>query len=290
MPGPLLIAHGGGGQAGHGVMSLFIAAVAAIAAIICYRTTRTAPFHYAVAQPRISLVGKIRLIATNGPFMLLMAIKLLQLTALAVTQAATPFLFKQVLKFSDTMLGLYFLVFYTAMIVSQRFWLRTARHAGKRRVYMIATAVYALMYLSWYVVQAGEPLYVTFLRAIGLGVTAGAVLLFGQSLLPDTMEWDYRRTGLRREGMLSAVYTIVEKLAYALGAALTGIVLGRAGYVAAHGPKPAIQPQSAIDAIYFLASLAPMGLLLLSCVALFYYQLTEEQLLGSSTTVDQPER
>ena len=47
----------------------------------------------------------------------------------------------------------------------------------------------------------------------------GAVLLFGQSLLPDTMEWYYRRTGMRREGMLAAVYTIVEKLAYALGAA-----------------------------------------------------------------------
>ena len=40
----------------------------------------------------------------------------------------------------------------------------------------------------------------------------GAVLLLGQSLLPDTMEWDYRRTGMRREGMLSAVYTMVEKL------------------------------------------------------------------------------
>ncbi|WP_174284800.1 MFS transporter [Sphingomonas bacterium] len=276
--GPLLIARGGGGQAGHGTMSLFVAAVAAVAAIVCFRTTRTAPFHYAVAQPRIGLVGKIWLIATNRPFMLLMAIKLLQLTALAVTQAATPFLFKQVLRFSDTLLGLYFLVFYMAMIVSQRFWLRIARRAGKRLVYMIATAVYAVMYLSWYFVHTGEPLYFTFLRAIGLGVTAGAVLLFGQSLLPDTMEWDYRRTGMRREGMLSALYTIVEKIAYALGAAMTGIVLGRAGYVAAHGAKPAVQPQSAVDAIYVLASLAPMGLLLLSCVALAYYDLTEAKL------------
>src|SRR3546814_5722365 len=70
------------------------------------------------------------------------------------------------------------------------------------------------MYGGWYCVETGEPLYLTFGRAGGLGVTAGAVLLFGQSLLPDTMEWDYRRTGMRREGMLSAVYTIVEKLAY----------------------------------------------------------------------------
>src|SRR3546814_5132963 len=84
------------------------------------------------------------------------------------------------------------------------------------------------LYVSWYFVETGEPLYLTFGRAVGLGVTAGAVLLFGQSLLPDTMEWDYRRTGMRREGMLSAVYTIVEKLAYAIGAGLTGLQIGRA--------------------------------------------------------------
>jgi len=135
-----------------------------------------------------------------------------------------------------------------------------------------------VMYLSWYFVTSGEPVYLTFLRAIGLGVTAGAVLLFGQSLLPDTMEWDYRRTGLRREGMLSAVYTIVEKLAFAVGAGLTGVLLGTSGYVRASGAAAVTQPQSAIDAIYFLASFAPMILLLLSCVALAYYDLSEEKL------------
>jgi GPH family glycoside/pentoside/hexuronide:cation symporter len=28
----------------------------------------------------------------------------------------------------------------------------------------------------------------------------------GQSLLPDTMEYDYRRSGLRREGAYSGAY------------------------------------------------------------------------------------
>src|SRR3546814_15209350 len=102
------------------------------------------------------------------------------------------------------MLGLYCLVFYSSMMLSQQLWVRLGRKAGKRKIYLIASGVYALMYVSWYFVETGEPLYLTFGRAVGLGVTAGAVLLFGQSLLPDTMEWDYRRTGMRREGMLSA--------------------------------------------------------------------------------------
>lgn len=276
--GPLLIARGGGGQSGHTAMSIFVAALAIAGSIYCFRATRDAPFHYGSEHVRLGMMEKLRLLVGNKPFVLLLIIKLFQLAALAVTQASTPFLFKQVLRFSDTMLGLYFLVFYGSMMLSQQVWIRIGRRMGKRKIYLISTLLYAFMYLSWYFVSEGEPLYLTFLRAVGLGMTAGAVLLFGQSLLPDTMEWDYRRTGMRREGVLSAVYTIVEKLAFAFGAGITGAVLGASGYVRAVGGKPVTQPQSAVDAIYFLASFAPMILLLASCIALAYYDLTEEKL------------
>jgi GPH family glycoside/pentoside/hexuronide:cation symporter len=274
--GPVLIERGGGGQSGHTMMSVFIATLAIVGTVICFRATARAPFHYSNDHIRLGLLEKIRLLVGNKPFVLLLVIKLLQLAALAVTQAAMPFLFKQVLKFNDTMLGLYFLVFYLGVMLSQELWVRLGRRLGKRKIYLVATLVYASMYLSWYFVETGEPVYFAFLRAAGLGVAAGAVLLFGQSLLPDTMEWDYRRTGLRREGMLSAVYTIAEKLAYALGAGITGILLGASGYVKATAGAAVVQPASAISAIYFLASIGPMILLVLSCVALIFYDLSEE--------------
>ncbi|MCE7796263.1 glycoside-pentoside-hexuronide (GPH):cation symporter [Sphingobium sufflavum] len=279
--GPTLIARGGGGQSGHTLMSLFVAALAVAGCLFCFRATRDAPFHYGNSHERLGFVQKLRLLADNKPFVLLLIIKLLQLMALAVTQAAMPFLFKQVLHFSDATLGLYFLVFYISMMLSQQVWVRVGRNWGKRRVYLIATIFYALAYMSWFFLQPGEAIAITLMRAVGLGVTGGAVLLFGQSLLPDTMEWDYRRTGMRREGMLSAVYTIIEKLAYALGAALTGILLGASGYVQATGGTSVVQPDSAIDAIYFLASICPMILLALSCVALAYYDLSEEKLAAA---------
>jgi GPH family glycoside/pentoside/hexuronide:cation symporter len=280
--GPLLMARAGGGQAGHTAMSIFVAALVLVATVLCFRMTRAAPFHFDHTPVRIGLMRKITLLFENKPFLLLLVIKLLQLTALAVTQAATPFLFKRVLGLSDTMLGLYFLVFYGSMILSQRVWVKSARRVGKRNIYIVATAVYGLMYLSWYFVAPGEPSWIVFLRALVLGPAAGAVLLFGQSLLPDTMEWDYRRTGLRREGMLSAIYTMVEKLSYALGATITGIVLGKSGYIQGAGAAAAniVQPPSAITAIYILASFMPMALLLASCIALKYYDLSEARLAG----------
>lgn len=247
--GPVLIARSGGGQARHTTLSIFLAVVIVAGTIGCFWGTRDAPFHYDESPVRLSLTRKLALMADNRPFVLLLVIKLLQLTALAVTQASMPFLFKRVLGLSDTLLGVYFLIFYGVMMVCQPFWVRAARRWGKRSVYLLATIAYALLYLSWYWLSPGEPLVLVYGRAVLFGAFGGAVLLLGQSLLPDTMEWDYRRTGMRREGMLSAVYTVVEKLSFALGAAATGIVLGRAGYIQGTGNAAVVQPQSAIKAI-----------------------------------------
>lgn len=276
--GPVLIAHAGGGQAGHTAMSLMLAVIAVVSAWFCFRATRDAPFYPAGEQPKMSLGAKWMLIASNRPFLLLMAIKLCQLMALAVTQASMPFLFKRVLGLSDTMLGLYFFVFYVAMIVSQPLWLRAGRRFGKRTLSIWVTAIYGVMYVTWYFVHPGEPHAFLFLRALVFGGTGGGVLLLGQSMLPDTMEWDFRRTGLRREGVLAGLYTVIEKVAYALGAAATGIVLGHSGYIQATGATAVTQPPSAIAAVYVLASWAPMGLLLCACILLCFYNLSEEKL------------
>ena len=278
--GPIVIGRLGGGQAGHTALSLMLAVIIIAATLACFRMTRDAPCRYDGDPVRLPLLRKLVMIADNKPFLLLLLIKLTQLMALAVTQASMPFLFKSVLKLSDTMLGLYFLVFYGVMIATQQLWIKAARRYGKRDLFFWITLIYAFLYLSWYFVTPNDPLWYLFARGAVIGAASGGVLLFGQSLLPDTMEWDYRRTGLRREGMLAGLYTVVEKLAYALGSALTGIVLGFSGYIQGHGATAVAQPRSAVEAIFLLASVAPMLLLLASCVALKSYDLSEAKLSG----------
>jgi GPH family glycoside/pentoside/hexuronide:cation symporter len=280
--GPVLIARSGGGQAGHTALSVLLAVIAILSSWFCFHATRFAPFHEAGHPPRLGFFRKLAMIGDNKPFLLLLAIKLCQLMALAVTQASMPFLFKRVLGLSDVMLGVYFLVFYSTMIVTQPAWLKASRTYGKRKVFIGLTLVTALLYISWYFVAPGEPIAILLLRALILGGAGGGVLLFGQSLLPDTMQWDYKITGLRREGILAGLYTVIEKLSYAMGAAITGIVLGKSGYIQAMGNAPVVQPPSAISAIYLLASFSPMILLLASCVLLYFYDLSEARLAGSA--------
>lgn len=274
--GPVILSTFGGGQTGHSAMSVFIAAIVLVATAYCFVGTGSAPFHYSPAI-KASWSEKLHSLAGNRPFVILLVVKLLQLMALAVTQAAMPFLFQRVLQLSDSAMGLYFLVFYGMMILVQPLWVKLAKSRGKRDIYIVGTLLYGAIYLSWYFVSASEPLALVYLRAVALGAMGGAVLLLGQSLLPDTMAWDFKRTGMRREGMLAAVYTVVEKLAFALGAALTGVILGRTGYVQG-AASATVQPASAIEAIYWLASFIPLGFLVLSVIALLFYDLDEAKL------------
>lgn len=273
--GPQIMTMAGGGRPGHTALSIFLAAVVLAASYACFRGTRNATFHYQ-EEVKASWIEKLRSMASNRPFVVLLVVKLLQLMALAVTQSAMPFLFQRVLKLGDGAMGIYFLIFYATMIIVQPMWLRMSRNSGKRFMFMAGTFLYGMIFLSWYFVDANEPIMAVYGRAVALGAMGGAVLLFGQSLLPDTMEWDYRQTGLRREGMLSAVYTLIEKVAYALGAAFTGIILGRTGYMQSAGAGE--QPASAIEAIYWLASFIPFTFLIISIFALCFYNLTDKKL------------
>jgi GPH family glycoside/pentoside/hexuronide:cation symporter len=118
-------------------------------------------------------------------------------------------------------------------------------------------------------------------RALIVGVAAGGMLLMGISMLPDTMEWDRRRTGgLRREGIFSSAYAITEKAVFAIGPAIMGVVLSATGFISTTGGALAEQPETAVNALYAGVSFLPAMLLALSIVALFFYDLDEAKLKG----------
>ena len=99
----------------------------------------------------------------------------------------------------------------------------------------------------------------------------------GQSMLPDTMEYDFLRTGLRREGIFAALYTTVEKFSGAIGVALVGALLGTYGYIQSRGGTVA-QPESALWAIRIAMAWVPAAITLAGMAALLFYDLDERKL------------
>ena len=77
-----------------------------------------------------------------------------------------------------------------------------SKRLSKAHTLALSAALAACVNLTWLLSGPGEPVALYMLRAFVLAVSNGGMLLMGQSLLPDVMEYDYRKTGLRREGSM----------------------------------------------------------------------------------------
>lgn len=284
--GPMIIDGFGGGRAGFEAMAWIMGGAVLLSSLLCFYFTKDAPFKHKVETKHYGMRDQIRLAAENRPFKWLMLSKLCGLVGAALSAPAKAFFFPLVLGASLTSFGYYWIAFYIAMIASQPFWLRYGKNHGKRNVFMFALLATVVVNLTWLLATPEEAYFITIIRGVFLGFFGGATLLMGQAMLPDTMEYDRRRTGLRREGVYAGFYTTIEKFSYAIGPAITGVVLGAMGYVASRDGTVE-QPDSAILAVYICAAGLPALMGVLGALSLTQYDLTEEK-LKATKQVDAP--
>jgi Na+/melibiose symporter-like transporter len=69
------------------------------------------------------------------------------------------------------------------------------------------------------------------------------------SMLADAIVADAAATGVNREGLYSGIWLASEKVAFALGALLVGLMLSAGGFVESAGGIATAEPRSAIVAI-----------------------------------------
>ena len=281
--GPMLLGALGGGEHSYFWMALVFVPIILGSAWLAFATTRNAPFTSQSSHVHYPFMEQVRSVIANRPFLVLILVKFLTLMSLGV-QAVFAFFFAHVLKLSNSALGTYFLFSSLALIASQPLWLWLLRRTGdKKLVYIAALLVGIPAFMSWLLAAPGDPAIYMYLRAVIIGVSGGGAILMGQSMLPDTMEYDYRCTGLRREGIFSGIYTTVEKLAGAIGVAFVGTVLSASGYIAGRGGE-VVQPESAIHAIYLIMGILPATISALGVVGLLFYNLSEARLKSTART------
>lgn len=132
---------------------------------------------------------------------------------------------------------------------------------------------YAVVFLSSVVMFVVNPLSlgmtgvlaVLWVASAAQGMVTG--LIYG--MIPDTVEYGQRKTGVRTDGFVYAITSFMNKLGGAVGPALLGVLLGVAGYV---GGNPT-QPDSALSMINGCMNLMPAILSALAIVSLLFYKL-----------------
>ena len=267
----------GNDRAAHGTMSWAFATLILLGSAWCFFGTASARQTLQKAHA-FSIGTQIRTAFSNRPLMLLLGAKFCQLLGVSLSSATGVYFKVVILGLSYKLTTLYLIASSVVIIACIPIWNMASRRHGKRLAYMASSAGYALVTLTWLLATAEDPLSYVFIRAVLLGICASGILVLGAALLPDAVEYDYLKTGMRREGTLSSFYSTVEKLAFAIGPALALYFLSWFGYQAGTEGMRIEQPQSAIIAIYIGAGLTPAALYGLSLVFLFKYDLSEERL------------
>ena len=219
---------------------------------------------------------QLRTATSNRPFNLLLGVKVLQFIGIAANSGTMPFVVTVLMKRDMKLLLPYGIAQLASTLLSLLFWRRVAQQMEKRRGFMIGVVGLVCVSLTWMLTGPNEATAVFLTRAVLHAFFAAAILLFGQAILLDAIDYDYRRTGLRREGSFTSVYVFVERLGYSIGPVLLGLLFSVLDFD--KSLKLEQQPPGASTAVLISVSLIPALAFASSLLLLRRYDLTEQKL------------
>jgi sugar (glycoside-pentoside-hexuronide) transporter len=273
---PALIELAGGGRDGYRFMSAVLALVCMGSMLVTFYGTRTAPRRESL-EVSLGWKERLRVALANRPFLVLSAAYLLQLVGLGTILAVLPYFVKYRLGAGHLTITLLFALLILPTVVAMPLWVAVSRRVGKQRAYLAAAAGFAVVCGTLVLADASR-LPLLYAQVAVLGLLYGAVQLFPFSMLPDTVEVDHARSGLRRDGIFTGAFIAVEKIGFAVGALLVGVLLGLAGFVEGPGQEAAAQPERALWGIRLLLSVGPAALFAASVPLLTRYEVSEKML------------
>lgn len=277
---PLVIASQGRTREAHEIMALAVAAMIFLFLFLSWLATRKVQ-RMLVGRDMLPLLQKLRLLWSNQHFFLLLMALFVFYMGLSMLNASGAFFIQYALGASDRLIALFYLCFFFSVVVSLPLWLKAGKRWSKHVTYIGLCCLLAAVNLSWLAATPEEALALFVLRACLIGACFGGIIVMGQSMLPDTMEFDRNRSGRNREGLFASFFSFAEKGATALGIALVGLILGFMGYQESSDWVVVDQTGSALTAIYLCFSVAPAVFIIISAAVMSAYRLTEATLLES---------
>jgi GPH family glycoside/pentoside/hexuronide:cation symporter len=282
---PQLVTRLGGGRTGYGIVGFILAGVVIAAMLSTFAAARRT--RQVAGGAQAGGFKRYQVVLQNRPFMLIIAAKVCQLVGLASLTASILFLMKNVLLQPESTVGLYVTAATIATISTMPVWVWLGKRFSKRNLYMAACLLFACLTSSWLLAGANEPLPLILLRGFCSGTFSGGLLLMGQSLLPDAIDADCKRSGIRREGVYAGAYSFVEKASMAFGPLLIGLILQAFHFKPSLG-KAVAQPAEALTGIYIGVAIVPALLYAISVIPLLYFRLDADETAPAANSAGTP--
>ncbi|AEJ62461.1 sugar (Glycoside-Pentoside-Hexuronide) transporter [Spirochaeta thermophila DSM 6578] len=245
-----------------------------LSAFVTVFTVRESPPRQRPPQVQIlrAYVGVLSL----RSFRLALATWTLHIMGVTIIQSALVYYFTYLVGDTSAFQITLFALLLTALIAVP-FWVWVSKRAGKRFAWnagmlVFAGAVLAFVFLGR---SLGLPAAYVFIVLGGFGFSTQYVIPY--AVLPDIVEYDYAKNGIRREGLFYGMWTFMSKVGQALALALSGWILSLFHYVppSAEG-VPQVQPPEALFGISLLVGPLPAVLFVVGVLVFLFYPITRE--------------
>lgn len=216
-------------------------------------------------QPQRPLPGDLRTLllslARNRSFVTLNAAMMAMSVAVTVLSKSVLYYFKYLLRDPDAgQLALASMGVVSAIAIP--LWMLFGRHVGLRALWLIATGLGILGLILFSAIEFdGTRAMQLFL--IGMQVVSVGLNFAFWAMLPNTIEYGERETGLHVEGAVFGMAALLQRMAIGLATAILGWSFASAGYVA-----NARQSAQTLEGMRETVALVPLLFLALSATAM----------------------
>lgn len=266
------------------IMGLLLAVVLAVCVLLAFAGTRerVAPKPQEKREP---IMQSLKSLLKMPEFRRVLGVFIFNMVSFDIIMALYVYYMKYALGVSDDLSTVFMALPLVAAILVTPLWVSLSEKLGKQKTYIIS-AVYFLFPLLGCVFAPSGSLVLTGILTvlIGVGISASQVLIF--SILPDVVEVDELRNGVRREGVIYGATMLMYKISSALLVALVTAALGWFGYVESAGTA-VVQTAQAVLGIRILMGAMPALCLILSVLCIRKLRLGKADFNDVKKTIDQ---
>ncbi|MFA5066303.1 MAG: glycoside-pentoside-hexuronide (GPH):cation symporter [Dehalococcoidia bacterium] len=206
----------------------------------------------------------------NKPYLLILATYISHIMAITVASGIVIYYFKYILgDEAATTWAMLILIGTAILFIPVSVFL--SKRLGKKKVYGAGFVIMAIFLMVLFFFGHTQGVTFTLIVMFLMGTGFGFTYAMPYAIVSDAIEYDYLRTGERREGAFFGIWTWGLKIGQALAIFLMGVTLESMGYVAN------VMPQSASAQLSIRLFLGPIsaGIFIIAAVFLYFYPITE---------------
>jgi len=262
-------------QRGFSVMGFILGAVMMIVTLLTFLGTKEKQYRKE-DLPTEGFFATFKVVFKNKPYVLLLLTYALHMTGISFLTTILAYYTENILNRPDITTIVLVLLLVTAMLFIPVSVL-VSKKIGKKTTYQICFVIIASACAAIFFLGHRMPVEFFYFVMIYAGIGVGFSYVAPFAMVPDVIEYEAAKTGVRNEGAYYGMWTFISKLGTALALFVSGHILTLGGYISQAGEGTAVQPPSVFNAIRAIIGPLPMVVLIAAIVVIQFYPLDKKE-------------